>query len=60
MVETTALGVAMLAATGAGLFPTLTDAARAMAGQRQRFDPAMNEAVRSARLSAWEKALASV
>lgn len=60
MVETTALGAAMLAATGAGLFGSLSEAAKAMAGRRQRFDPAMNEAVRSARLANWDRALSAV
>ena len=39
---------------------SLSEAAKAMAGQRQRFDPAMNEAVRSARLANWDKALSAV
>jgi xylulokinase len=34
-VETTARGAAMLAAAGAGLHPTVADAARAMAGARE-------------------------
>ncbi len=60
MVETTALGAAMLAALGAGLFGSLGEAAQAMRGGTQRFTPAMNEAVRAGRLAAWQKALTGV
>ena len=60
MVETTALGAAMLAAVGAGLFAGLAEAASAMRGERRRFTPAMNEADRAARLNAWRKALTAV
>jgi glycerol kinase len=59
-VETTALGAAMLAAVGAGLHPTLADAAAAMIGGTRRFEPAMAEETRAARLAAWDKALARV
>jgi glycerol kinase len=58
-VETTALGAAMLAATGAGLYPTLDDAADAMRGELARFDPAMPAGVREERLGRWRKALAA-
>jgi glycerol kinase len=58
-VETTALGAAMLAATGAGLYPTLDDAAGAMRGELARFDPAMPAGVREERLGRWRKALAA-
>ncbi len=57
-IETTALGAAMLAAHGAGLFVTLQDAARAMRGSTTRFTPAMTAPVRAARLAAWQRALA--
>ncbi|WP_310532794.1 glycerol kinase GlpK [Novosphingobium sp.] len=60
MVETTALGAAMLAGLGAGLFATLGEAATAMRGKTQRFQPSMNEATRAARIKAWEKALLAV
>ncbi len=60
MVETTALGAAMLAGVGAGLFGGLAEAAGAMRGTKQEFLPAMNEATRAARIAAWDKALASV
>ena len=58
-VETTALGAAMLAGLGAGLFGSLEEAA-AMRGAVRRFEPAMAEAVRAARLAGWEKAVAAV
>lgn len=60
MLETTALGAAMLAALGCGWFDSLDSAAEAMAGQRNRFDPAMDDATRSERIAAWEKALRAV
>ena len=58
-VETTALGAAMLAATGAGLYPDLASAAEAMRGKLTRFEPAMDGAVRAERLARWKKALAA-
>lgn len=57
-VETTALGAAMLAAVGAGLFPDLAAAGKAMGGQRHRFTPQMGADVRETRLGAWSEALA--
>ena len=59
LVETTALGTAMLAATGAGLYPDLASSAEAMAGQRNRFEPAMDASVRGERLARWRAALAA-
>jgi glycerol kinase len=56
-VETTALGAAMLAASGAGLYPDLASAAEAMRGELTRFEPAMDDAVRDERLARWRKAL---
>ncbi|MFN7159732.1 MAG: FGGY-family carbohydrate kinase, partial [Erythrobacter cryptus] len=58
-VETTALGAAMLAASGAGLYPDLPAAAEAMRGALTRFEPAMADDVRAARLTMWRKALAA-
>ena len=55
-VETTALGAAMLAGVGCRLFPSLEEAAL-MRGVVQRFEPAMDDATRSARLEGWQKAL---
>ena len=60
MVETTALGAAMLAAVGAGLCPTLGEAARAMRGPTRSFIPAMGESTRAGRIARWRKALACV
>ena len=58
-VETTALGAAMLAAAGAGLYSDLATAAQAMRGELTRFEPAMDETVREQRLARWKKALAA-
>ena len=59
-VETTALGAAMLAAVSAGLHSSLEDAAAAMIGGTRRFESAMAETVREARLAAWGEALSRV
>ncbi|HYI49304.1 MAG TPA: glycerol kinase [Allosphingosinicella sp.] len=58
-VETTALGAAMLAGVGAGLFGSLEEAA-AMRGAVRRFAPAMAEGTRAARLAGWRKAVDNV
>jgi glycerol kinase len=58
-VETTALGAAMLAGMGCGLFGSLEEAA-AMRGEMSRFEPAMDEAVRERRLEGWAKAVEAV
>jgi glycerol kinase len=58
-VETTALGAAMLAAVGCGLFPSLEDAAT-MRGGVTRFAPMLDDNARTARLSGWSDALARV
>jgi glycerol kinase len=58
-VETTALGAAMLAASGAGLYPDLASAAQAMRGRLRQFEPAMAADVRDARLASWKKALSA-
>ncbi|MFM6930851.1 MAG: glycerol kinase GlpK [Novosphingobium sp.] len=60
MVETTALGAAILAGVGAGIYASLGEAAAAMRGKTLRFLPSMNEATRAARIRAWEKALLAV
>jgi glycerol kinase len=57
--ETTALGAAMLAGVGCGLFARLEDA-RAMRGAVERFEPRIDEASRSARLTGWAEALRKV
>ena len=59
-VETTALGAAMLAAVGAGLFASLQEAGDAMGGARRSFVPEMGAATRGERLSRWKAALAAV
>lgn len=58
-VETTALGAAMLAAAGAGLYPDLASACQTMRGRLATFEPAMAADVRAARLAAWKKALSA-
>jgi glycerol kinase len=58
-VETTALGAAMLAATGAGLYPDLNTAAQAMRGELAKFTPQLAAGVREERLTRWRKALAA-
>ena len=59
MVETTALGTAMLAAVGAGMASNLQEAADAMRGELTRFEPKMKDAIRSERLARWKQALAA-
>jgi glycerol kinase len=58
-VETTALGAAMLAGVGCGLFGSLDEAA-AMRGEVERFEPAMSADARAARLEGWRAALRGV
>ncbi|KXU29663.1 glycerol kinase [Sphingobium sp. 22B] len=58
-VETTARGAAMLAAVGAGLFPSLAAAAGAMGAERRSFAPALPDDVRGERLGRWQALLAS-
>jgi glycerol kinase len=58
-VETTALGAAMLAGLGCGLFSSLEQAS-AMRGAVQTFVPAMAEEVRQRRLDDWKGALDAV
>jgi glycerol kinase len=58
-VETTALGAAMLAGVGCGMFASLEEAA-AMRGAVERFEPAMAAELRDARLAGWKKAVESV
>lgn len=58
-VETTALGAAMLAGVGCGMFGSLEEAA-AMRGAVERFAPGMDAEVRAARLDGWRKAVEAV
>jgi len=60
LVETTALGAAMLAAVGAELHGSLQEAAAAMIGGTKPFEPRMGEDERHERLAAWSAALAAV
>jgi glycerol kinase len=57
--ETTALGAAMLAGVGSGLFKGLEDAA-VMRGAVETFEPAIAPDLRDARLSGWKKAVENV
>ena len=59
LVETTALGAAMLAGLGCGLFGSLEEAA-AMRGAVDRLEPKMAPDAREARLAGWRKAVAAV
>ncbi len=54
--ETTAMGAAMLASVGAGLYPSL-EAASVMRRAVRRFTPGMDKNEREARLSGWSDAL---
>ena len=56
-IETTALGAALCAAVGAGLYRSLEDAAAAMRGSAHSFQPAMDGSVRKERLARWRNAL---
>lgn len=56
-VETTALGAAMLAAVGVGLHSSLDDAAAAMRGAVQQFQPDIAPGAK--RRDAWARALAA-
>jgi glycerol kinase len=58
-VETTALGAAMLAGLGSGLFTDLAETA-AMRGSIETFEPAMQAESRDARLQGWKTAVRSV
>ena len=59
-VETTALGAALCAAVGAGLYETLDAAAGAMRGNTSSFAPKADENQREERLERWQKALSVV
>ncbi|OYY69887.1 MAG: glycerol kinase [Sphingomonadales bacterium 28-55-16] len=58
-VETTALGAAMLAAVGCGLYHSLAEAAQ-MRGGVTRFAPTLDPNAREIRLAGWTDALARV
>jgi glycerol kinase len=56
--ETTALGAAMLAGVGCGLFKGLAEAA-GMRGEVGMFEPSLARVTREARLGGWQKAVRS-
>lgn len=58
-VETTALGAAICASTGAGFYGSLGEAADAMRGATQVFAPSMEESVRKDRLARYARALSA-
>jgi glycerol kinase len=58
-IETTALGAAMLAGVGCGMFESLAQAA-AMRREVERFTPGLTADQREQRLGGWKKALAAV
>jgi glycerol kinase len=58
-VETTALGAAMLASVGCGMFASLDEASQ-MRGQVQRFEPKLDDRDRQARLGGWRRAVEAV
>ena len=59
-IETTALGAAVAAAAGVGLYPDLASAAEAMSSRKTCFEPRLDESRRQARLAAWRKALKAI
>jgi glycerol kinase len=58
-IETTAMGAAMLAGVGAGLFGSLEKAAT-LRGETRSFRPELGGGPRQARLDGWEKAIEAV
>ena len=60
LVETTALGAAMLAAVGADIHADLGSAAAAMGSEIDDFTPQMLPAERARRLSGWQDALSRI
>jgi len=59
-IETTALGAAILAAVGSGIYQDLAQAAAAMRGAVTLFEPAMGDSERQRRLAGWKDALVKV
>ncbi|HEY0628097.1 MAG TPA: glycerol kinase GlpK [Sphingomicrobium sp.] len=60
LVETTALGAAMLAAVGAGIYANLEETTTAMGGEATRFEPKMDQDERERRLAGWWQALGGI
>ncbi len=59
-VESSALGAAMLAAVGSGIYSKLDKATAAMRGATDGFRPALADDSRAARLELWDRAVAAV
>jgi glycerol kinase len=59
-IETSALGAAMLAGVGCGLFGSLREAAAAVRGPIDRFIPAPDKGGRARRIEQWDRAVAGV
>jgi glycerol kinase len=59
-VETTALGAAMLAGLGGGIYGSMAEAAAAMRSDVREFVPVIDQGLRRARLDQWAKAMARV
>ena len=59
-IETSALGAAMLAGVGCGLFGSLREAAAAVRGPVDRFAPAADGGDRALRIEHWDRAVAGV
>ncbi len=59
VIETTALGAAMLAGVGCGMFGDL-ESAQAMWQADRRFEPSLGDAERRARQDAWARAIEQV
>ncbi|HJS40078.1 MAG TPA: glycerol kinase [Sphingomicrobium sp.] len=57
--ETSALGAAMLAGVGAGLFGSLDEAAAAVRGPVARFSPGSDDSTRRDRMERWDRAVAA-
>jgi len=60
VIETTALGAAMLAAVGAGVFSSLADAGASCVHSAQSYEPLMAEKKRLELLAGWNEAVARV
>ena len=60
VIETTALGAAMLAGVGAGVFNSLTEAGVRCVHSEQRFTPLMETQKRADLLMGWNDAVARV
>lgn len=56
--ETTALGAAMLAGVGSGIYPSLAAAGERCVRSERRFEPNMPKEERSALLAGWDQAVA--